>query len=682
MKANEKSILRFLESSDTSYLIPIYQRVYSWGIEEAKNLFDDLLMITKLEKKHFFGSIVTLYNSASLEKEYIIIDGQQRLITITLLLIALFKSLKNINMNKDQSIYNLIENCIVNKTRIYQYSLKLKLKKQNQEEFQKLYELDDEEISYSSSMINNYKYFLERIKKSEITIENLLNSISKLYIVDIELILGEDNPQLIFESLNSTGQNLNTADKIRNYIFMNLTEKDQTEYYRKYWTVIEENTKNDLEDFIIKYLYIKNINLMENDLYKSFKMYANNSNMKQILGEIKEYSYGYINLKKNKNKKLALYIENVYIMDKGTIDSFLLEVLKDYHKGYFTEYDVLGILEVLENYIFRRMICGLSNKNISRFLLDTLNIVKRQSEYTLVELFKSFILAEKDTLRYPNFIEFKKSFLQSDLYRLGSKKIIFIFEKIENYDNKEIINFENLISSKQLSIEHIMPQRLNREWKRTLGEDYKRIHDEYLHTVGNLTLTGYNSNMGNKSFQEKCTISKGFKQSRLLINKYITKQYTWNEKQIIERAILLFNIILKIFPDLQSKIKLQNEGIKMKSLDEYYNYSNSKIKGFIFEGVTYNSRSYKEMFNIVISLLYDMDNLIFIKIASKITSKEQYIDNELIELYKIPTKFTDANEFLEYLYSANIKNNKRILILKNLFELLNLNCESLVLYIN
>ncbi|MGL4739354.1 MAG: DUF262 domain-containing protein [Sarcina sp.] len=676
MKANEKSILRFLESSDTSYLIPIYQRTYSWGIEEARNLFDDLLIISKTNKKHFFGSLVTLYNHIAREKEYIIIDGQQRIITISILIIAITKYMEDIKGDAA----NLMNKYIVNKSHVYEERLKLKLKTLDDIEYKKIYDFEVEEIAYGSSMINNYKYFLERIQMGQISIEKLLDSISKLYIIDIELILGEDNPQLIFESLNSTGKNLTTTDKIRNYIFMGLNKNKQIEYYNKYWSVIEANTGIFIEDFITKYLYIKNINLMDNDLYKRFKLYVSDLDIKEILREIKDYSYGYKIFEKCNNLEFCEYLKYFNALDLEGINSFLIELFKEYHKKSLSDDYICEILNILENFMFRRLICGLSNKNISRFLLDSLNMAKEKSRYDLLDVFKSILLAKKDNLRYPNFIEFKKNFLQSDLYRLGSKKIIYILNKIENYDNKEIIDFKELIESKKLSVEHIMPQRLNKMWKIALGKEYKRIHQEYIHTIGNLTLTGYNSNMGNKTFQEKCYMSKGFKQSRLLINKYIAKQQEWNEKQIIERGLFLFNIIIKIFPDLKSKIKLQTEGIKMKSLDEYYNYSNSKIKGFIFEGITYNSKSYREMFNIVVSLLYDMDNLVFIKLVSNVTNKDD--DIELFDLYNILSNLNTTNEILEYLYIVNISNNKRILLLKKIFELLNLSCENLVLYVS
>lgn len=274
MKANEKYLIRFLESSDTNFVIPVYQRNYDWKKEQCKQLYDDLVsMIKNNYKTHFFGTIVSIYNDSARNREYLIIDGQQRTTTISLLLLAIYNLLDSGRLRSK----SIIKEKILNQYLINQYSneeckIKLKPIKEDRNAFEKLFSKD--ELIEESNITLNYNYFYERIIIGEITIDDLYSAIERIMIVEIELKNGEDDPQLIFESLNSTGLDLTDADKVRNFILMNKPSKKQEELYNNYWNKVEKNTNYSVTQFIRDYLTMKENKIPNiNKIYVNFKRY-------------------------------------------------------------------------------------------------------------------------------------------------------------------------------------------------------------------------------------------------------------------------------------------------------------------------------------------------------------------------------------------------------------------------
>lgn len=679
MKANEKTILRFLESSDTSFIIPIYQRKYSWGIENAKKLFEDLISISKNKNSHFFGSIVSVYNDLARDREYIIIDGQQRITTISILILALYKIIKD----KDTILAKrLLNEYIINPYSPNKNKLKLKLIQNDNLIYEKLYLLDDIEVSTNLSV--NYRYFYNRILKNEISEKELFMAISKLSIIEIELKSSEDNPQLIFESLNSTGINLTLSDKIRNFILMGKENSYQIELYEKYWSIIENNTKNNISEFIKIYISLQQNNVISNDeIYEVFKSYIRGveGDLESILNNMIKYSLIFKKLFRIDfdDFKINQSVKRLDVFGLNSINPFIIELFYDFSDRYISQSELLEILDVLESYILRRTICKLSNNSLRKMFISLGSEIKKHKDYkeNYLRIFKYIILSKEGSLRIPSNIEFKKSFLENEIYFLNNKVRIYILDRLENYENREKVDIKTLLEEGILSIEHIMPQKLNNQWKKELGTGYIDIHDLYLHTIGNLTLTAYNSKLSNKSFTEKRDMDKGFKGSRLKLNNFLGKIDIWNEKQIIERALMLYTEA-KLIWEYPTSDYIANKDIKsLCYLDSDCDFSHKKLKGFIFEGENYEARSFTQMYEKVLNILYDIEPIILKSIAINA--------NEIIVLN---SKISDSKKVLKKPYKLvediyidkEISINAKLEILKCILEIYKINIYELSFY--
>lgn len=682
MKVNEKDILRFLESLDTNFIIPIYQRAYSWSIEEVKKLYDDLIFCAKNNfKTHFFGSIVTVYNDKSKKREYIIIDGQQRITSISLLLIAIYKILMQNKKSTTENLHKkIINQYIINQYDDSDYKLKLILSKRDSELYKKILYYDKDEIDELKNLSINYSYLYNRILKSEISIENLFKAISCLRIVEIELNSSDESPNIIFDSLNSTGITLSIADKIKNYIFMGLNEKMQKNLYNKYYIDIENNVNNNFDEFIFLYLTVKEKRVIEyRKLYESFKLYIeyNSIQMESLINDLFEFSKYYSNSNGNNlDSDIKDIITDISKINKSSSKIFLLILFDDFSNNKITKNQIINILTIFESYLFRRFICRASNNLLNKALLNIGLELKDSSEK--IELFKYLLLKQTDNLRFPRNIEFKRCFIEYEMYRLNHEKKIYILKRLENLNNNERVDIEKLVLKNILQIEHIIPRALTESWKIDLGVNYKEIHNKYLHTIGNLTLTGYNQKLSNKSFEEKRDMICGFKESRLKLNKYISKRKKFTEKELIERSILLFEDALKIWPIIQTSIKPKLKEKKLVYLSENLNLNNYIVNSFIFEGKSYNANSFKEVFDKMITILYEIEPL-----GIKLLCKNS------IKLETVAFKLSDTNEMLINAYKIienvycdkNIDNNARIDILKLMFSIYKLNLDELSYYI-
>lgn len=539
MKANEKYLIRFLESSDTNFVIPVYQRNYNWKKEQCCQLYNDLIeMINNGYKNHFFGSIVSIYNDIAKGREYLIIDGQQRITTINLLLLAIYNILSE---NKLKSGV-IIKEKILNQYLINQYSSlenknKLKPIKDDRKALERIFLNQD--LIDDSNITANYKYFYDRILNEEISIDDLYSAIERLMIVEIELKNGEDDPQLIFESLNSTGLDLTDADKVRNFILMNESSERQDKLYNIYWNKIENNTNFKVTQFIRDYLTMKENKITNiNKIYINFKRYIQNGNIKieDCLKDMLKFSVYYKQIIKNSFgiKEVDESLKRINKLEVTVAYPFFLEVLDDYHENLINKTDIIEIFSVIETYIFRRILCKVPTNALNKVFMNMCKEIKKMDNYkeNYLEILKYILSIKKSSQRFPNDSEFKKYFIQENIYNWKSKNKLYLLERLENYNNNEKVDIENLINDNKLSIEHIMPQKLTTVWKKELGDRHIEIYDKYINTIGNLTLTGYNSSLSNKTFIEKRDMEKGFKESRLKLNKYLSEIDCWNEENI------------------------------------------------------------------------------------------------------------------------------------------------------
>jgi uncharacterized protein with ParB-like and HNH nuclease domain len=572
MKADEANLLEFM-NGPKQFIIPIYQRTYSWSLKECKQLWEDIIKAGKEEKisSHFLGSLVYikkgLYQISTIPK-LLLIDGQQRLATITLILSALTEVLKppinEMNSDKLKNYY------LINRDEEQEKRYKLILTKSDKETLFKL--IDNKELSDEDSQrINeNYEFFVEQISINQIG--DVLKGLNKLIIIDVSLDRERDNPQLIFESLNSTGLELTQADLIRNYVLMGLEKQEQDNLYNEYWSHMEKRfgyaKYSALFDrFMRDYLTIKTEKIPNiKDVYSAFKLYAQNfKDIKELVADIYKYSKYFVNiaLEKEQDNEIKTIFSDINILKVDVSYPFLLQVYEDYKQGRIIKAEFIQILKYIESYVFRRAICRIPTNSLNKTFA---NLYKEIKSENYLERFKAALLLKDSYRRFPRDEEFKEQLIVKDVYNFRNRNYLLI--KLENHNRKELVSVESY------TIEHIMPQneKLSNEWKEELGESWKEIHEKYLHTIGNITLTGYNPELSNKPFKEKRDMEGGFADSPIRLNQSLAKLEHWNENEILNRARTLVDLAVQIWecPDLEEEVLNNYKSIEKEKLEKIY----------------------------------------------------------------------------------------------------------------
>ena len=563
MKATEVRLTDFLAKTDTQFVIPIYQRNYDWKKIHCEQLINDILEAGKNEKIHFIGSIVYIHDGlySSGIKELVVIDGQQRLTTITLLCIALYHFLKGKNP-QDIQANKILKQFIVNEFAEENQRLKLKSSANNDSDLKALInEYYSEDDTYSN-IITNYKYFKQQI--SDDNVEIILRGISMLIFVEVSLDRMQDNAQRIFESMNSTGLDLSQADLIRNYILMNLSAKEQNDVYKKYWEYIEISTRigdnNKLSEFIRDFLTLKTKCITkEEDVYKTFKHKYPLQNMlqlEQVLSEIKQLAKPYsrlLCLTKEEDKKIQQEIKNINLLKINTSYPFLMKVYNDYLESKIDKECYYRILRFIQTFAIRRFVLDLPTNSFNKIFMVLYDKID-QTNYE-ISIYK-YIMSLGGKQRIPNNNEIRETLKDKDIYSAKGKNREYLLAQLENWQNKE---FVEIVGNDNITIEHIFPQTPSDEWKIQLNKnEYNDFASTYLHTLGNLTLSGNNGSLGNKTFTQKKFMNQegkeqGYIYSRLWINSYLKQIDTWNVETYQERTRILTNRFLEIWklPEIQ-----------------------------------------------------------------------------------------------------------------------------------
>ncbi len=585
MKADAIKLLDFIgKSQEKQFVIPIYQRVYSWEKEQCKQLWDDIIKTGGNDQieGHFIGSIVFVHDGiySTSHNELLIIDGQQRLTTITLLFIALRDHLSDEDEFLEKFSCQKIQNrYLINSDEKGDKKFKLILSESDKDTLLSLIDKDRRKPSEPSlKIMENFKLFEEWIRKNTDKLETIFKGLEKLMVVEISLERDKDNPQLIFESMNSTGKDLTQTDLIRNYILMGLEPEKQKIFYEKYWRAMEEGFEQSGREelfnrFVRHYLTIKTREIPNiNKVYEAFKRYQQERGIETeaLLQDLQKYC-GYfcrIVFKKEDNKDLNKALSFLVDLERDVVYPLLLELYSDYKDGVLSKQDFISIIYLIESYICRRVVCGLGTNSLNKIFASFTKKINKDQYFESIK--EHFLSLETTKGKFPKDSEFKNLFITIDFYNLKEKK--YFFERLENSDTdtKEPVNTE------ECTIEHIMPQKLTEEWKRDLGENFQAIHDKYLHTIGNLTLTGYNQKYSNNSFQEKRDMEKGFKQSPLKLNQSLKDLEPFGEEKIKKRANDLADWALKIwtYPKLDAETL---EKYKPKKEKKVYDLSSYKF---------------------------------------------------------------------------------------------------------
>ncbi|MGN8379664.1 GmrSD restriction endonuclease domain-containing protein [Helicobacter pylori] len=584
MKAEATTLLKFFKQTQTNqFVIPIYQRVYSWGKEQCEQLWDDIIKIGGNDKMngHFIGSILYVQVDATHSSPLLIIDGQQRLTTITLLLIALRNYLNDEDEFLEKFSRKKVESYLINSDKDGDKKFRLILSEPDRDTLLSLIDKDKRKPNEPSlKIVENFKLFEEWIRKNTDKLETIFKGLEKLMIVWIALKKEKDDPQLIFESMNSKGIELTQTDLIRNYIVMETDVKKQEDFYNQYWRAMEENFKQNetlFNRFIRHYLTIKTGKIpIEKRVYEAFKDYQQKEGIEieDLLKDLQKYC-GYfcqIAFKKEDDKDLNKALSFLVDLEMDVIYPLLLELYSDYRDGVLSEQDFTSIIYLTESYICRRAVCGLGTNSLNKVFPFVTKKINKDQYLESIKVHFGY-LTEKQ--RFPNNDEFKKLFITIDFYHFKKNKYFLerLELELENFDTKEPVN------TQECTIEHIMPQTLTEEWKRDLGENFQAIHDKYLHTIGNLTLTGYNQKYSNNSFQEKIDMEKGFKQSPLKLNQSLKDLESFSEEQIEKRANDLADLALKIwtYPKLDAETLEKYKPKKDKKEKKVYDLSSYKF---------------------------------------------------------------------------------------------------------
>ncbi len=643
MKGEAKLLVKFLDGSENRYIIPVYQRNYDWTQKQCKQLFDDLVHVSKEgRKKHFFGSIVSTLAANGGGSDYLIIDGQQRITTVSILFVAIVNLLKSKKVSsEDEKLVRYIENKFI----VDEYSpevrkLRLKPIKDDCTAFDKLVAGDEEEFEKGSNITQNYEYFCSRICSGEISVDDLFASIKKLEIIDI-FVDKDENPQLIFESLNSTGLDLTEADKIRNFILMGLDSQLQNEYYEKYWNKIEKYTDYAVSDFIRHYLTLKQKKIPNvKAVYFAFKDYVKQlkftpAEYGTLLSDLLFFAKIYALILGKKvleipvSNTILATLRRLDLIDVSVSYPFLLALFGAFARGEIPESDVNKSLECVESFVFRRIMCALPTNALNKIFCtldsDIKRLNKSGSPYSSVLV---YVLESKtNSAEFPKDKDFSKAIREKNVYKMQKKNKQYLFDRLENKGTVEHVNVIELMDStddtNKLTIEHIMPRTLSADWKRDLGENWKEIFDTRLHTLPNLTLTGYNSKYGNERFSVKKTIEHGFKDSGLNINKILLDFDKWTETEMNARCDALTEEMISLWAYPTTDFVPPTDMLDEISLEDGEDLTGRKLVSFQYaDNGEQKTSQWVEMYTSVAKYLFSED---YAPMAS-LAASEQMID--------------------------------------------------------
>lgn len=655
MNGNAQKLIKYLDGASKRFIIPVYQRNYDWKMEHCKQLYDDLVkIIWQNRKSHFFGSIVSVQSESGTMEEFLIIDGQQRLTTISLLLLAIYHLLSSGKMvSRDHQLTDkILKKYLIDEYEPEEKRIKLKPIKNDQKAFGILFDQDEEYIPDSNLTIN-YRYFYDRIQHGELDIDELFDAICKLEIINISLN-HEDNPQLIFESLNSTGLNLSEGDKIRNYILMGLPNDQQTKFYEKYWNRIESYTDYDVSSFVRDYLSIKQQSTPNmNSVYPTFKKYVEDAEVADIeplLKDLLEYAKRYAFLIKggHSDERLNSCIYRLNRLSTSVTRPFLLEVIRLSESGALTADELIEVFHFTESYLFRRAICDLPTNALNKiFLLLHREIIRFDGDEShYVEKFKYALLSKRERTRFPSDEEFAECMSTRNIYGMNPKNKLYLFERLENSETSETKDVWGHLDRGEYSIEHIMPQHLTAAWIVSLGDNYEAIHTNWLHRLANLTLTAYNSRYSNSPFAEKRDMPHGFKDSGLRINQWVGRKEQWGLPELEERDQLLKNTVIGIWPYPTSNYHPQKKQMDAIALDEDVILTGRVLSKYSFKGAEQPVGSWADMYQQVITMLHSENKAVLTKLA---VSQDPAVDLSL-HFSMSPTSFNSCRQIDTDLY--------------------------------
>lgn len=682
MFATHSNLDKLIKQPDTQFVIPVYQRNYDWTEKHCKVLLNDIMEAGKNKKEHFIGSIVYVTDNkpATSVKELIVVDGQQRLTTITLIYLRLYKLLDEIG---NQSLKDKIhEQYLINKfASTPDKKIKLKPTANNDKALKHIYDNVKISINEKSNVIDNYIFFEKNITQNNY--ENVLEGLANLIFVDMALDRNIDDPQRIFESLNSTGLDLSQGDLIRNYILMKLNSKEQEEIYEKYWEYIEKDAKDEsknenmVSDFIRDFM-TSEYNKIPNKsrVYEEFKekfSIVNLNVIKNYLEILKEYASYYnklLNPKKENDKDISLKLDNIKSLEVNVSYPFFLKIYKDYNDKIIDKKKFIYIIDLIESFVFRRFICDVPTNAMNKIFMT---LYRQIDKNNYVKSLEEYLCKLEFSLKFPKDEEFISKFKEKNIYEsIAQKKKMYLFNKLEQGLGKEVVDFNKT----DLTIEHIFPQNPDGAWEEDLTEEEYSIAEKNLHKIANLTLSANNGALGNKIFIEKKNMNidngqQGYIYSSLWLNEYLKQIEEWKPKNIEERFEKIKERFLQVWRYPNIVIVNNNIEVNIFNAD---NPTGKKLEYIKFNGEEYNDiTDVSKLFSFILKYYYsEKEELFFtdeIQKVIKITTNKK----ELVSDY--PIQLSDIY-YAENTYSSD----KKFDLIKKLIDIFDREDELLIKY--
>lgn len=687
MKFAENNIQDFLYIPGKYYLIPEFQRPYSWEHDNIRSFLEDLEELSNSTKSHYFGTVVFVPDSKDLNANAII-DGQQRVTTTILMLIALQHIIDKYPEKSNTSAKEISSKYLHNTQDFVSEKGRLKLRTVTTDD-KILKKIFNQEVLDAKEKQNKlylaYKHFTDYFKDRD-SLEKYINALHRFEIVTISLSGNDDNPQRVFESINSTGKPLTDGDKIRNYALMLSNESARTYVLNTYWKNIEEtltDTSGDnITDFFRTYLITKRAAIIKlNSVYPEFKKLFSakvsedqgREELDNFFKDIVKYLeyYAAAKLDQDPQGRFAFLQNFMFKMRYIQIELYLpllFNLLAFYDDEKLTKEQLIECVSIIETYFARRIICNISQTSVDRLMAtmhrDVLELLAHNPDEDYVSIFKYLFTNRTGATRFPDDNELFSSIETNQTYNQRKAHVNFILTAVDN-QSKEASLLRQIYNKelKYVTIEHIMPQKLTSKWIEMLGKDSDRIHNEYLHTLANLTLTGYNSELSNRSFVEKKTIDGGFNESSLAINRMLQTLDQWTESELKLRQDWWKKQLTKVWPRPVTNFKPDTADIEVDLLetDDLQGYS---VGTLILLGEDIQVSNWAFLLDSLIEKAFELDESFYDRVISdKLLSK---VINDDDSSMRAPLEINDTGYYTE----TNNNTNKKLKVIKQVAKLM------------
>ena len=673
MEGKDRPLLRVIKDA-AHMIIPVYQRNYDWKIEQCRQLLDDLIDVMQDKHEHFFGSVVSVEIDRNGSR--LIIDGQQRIVTVSLMLLALVDLICGENEllqcnDKSRFVDNALHEYLKSR---YDGEKKLQLIKNDQLAFEKLFEPVSKHIE-ESNITRNYNFFFNSFRQLK-SADAIFEAINMLSIIDIILDSRSDNPQKIFESLNSTGLDLNEGDKIRNFILMNMPPDKQEQFYNDYWHKIEELTKPadgslsyNVSGFVRDYLTVKTNKIPRQDaVYVEFKSYASKSRLdsQEFLSDMLKYAryYNAINTARTSSKRANDILTRFNLLQVKVSMPYFLALCNFRAEQKISEDDFVEVFRIIDSYAFRRLMCDVPSNSYNK-IFPTLHYNALTKNTGYVDALKYALTIRSGEFRCPNDEEFATQILEKDIRSLIPRGRIYFFARLESGISPNGLDILSGLLDKTYVIDWIMPKKLTIGWKRELGARAEEIHETWVNRSANLTVLDAGVRRSSLSFKEKKFMQNGFHYSSLQLNRAIDQYQNWTERELFHRSNVLKQLALKLWAYPQSSFKPSIREKDLHSLAEDFDFTGRTVLGYTFDGKRYNVKDWKDMYTQVLKLVFSINSSQMYQFAKQNSTFAS-------------TAFVNGFQIGNRLYShANTDTNKKMRILRELFDLCGLDKDEL-----